>query len=337
MSDILVTSSDRDYEPGAISSFPIVLDSADSLLQVSNGVETQLAAPMSTHSDTAILVDGSKAPFSSAVIRIGDELIYYRQRIGNRIFKLERGFAGTDRSVHASMSTVTLPVVADMHNGPRDVIMKLQDKVGLPSDAPGIEIGADSLWARANFLDLKWFTPRSIFNGFNRDGHVPLAVQFIDRSIGEPVRRVWEFGDGNISTETHPLHVYEQPGLYEVTLTIFGSRRSGVASKRKIGYVNALGDNDLGQVMFYIESESIGPSFSGRAPFSVRFVDQTRGPISSRTWSFDDSAVHVENDPKKLDVVHVYTKPGLYYPALVVTDGVTTARKVFEEGIEVLA
>lgn len=30
----------------------------------------------------------------------------------------------------------------------------------------------------------------------------------------------WDFGDGNTSDEPNPTHVYEEPGTYEVTLTI---------------------------------------------------------------------------------------------------------------------
>ena len=33
---------------------------------------------------------------------------------------------------------------------------------------------------------------------------------------------IWDFGDGNTSTETSPTHVYDAGGVYEVTLTATG-------------------------------------------------------------------------------------------------------------------
>ena len=33
----------------------------------------------------------------------------------------------------------------------------------------------------------------------------------------------WDFGDGNTSTLENPIHVYQSPGDYEVTLTVTDS------------------------------------------------------------------------------------------------------------------
>lgn len=32
---------------------------------------------------------------------------------------------------------------------------------------------------------------------------------------------LWDFGDGNTSTEFEPIHIYENPGIYDVSLTVF--------------------------------------------------------------------------------------------------------------------
>ena len=62
--------------------------------------------------------------------------------------------------------------------------------------------------------------------GFSADpvsGEAPLLVQFRDESTGGPVRtRYWEFGDGATSNARNPVHVYEEPGVYTVTLTVTG-------------------------------------------------------------------------------------------------------------------
>jgi beta propeller repeat protein len=51
-------------------------------------------------------------------------------------------------------------------------------------------------------------------------GPAPLFVQFTDTSSGQPTRWFWEFGDENTSTEQNPGHVFFQPGIYQVNLTV---------------------------------------------------------------------------------------------------------------------
>jgi hypothetical protein len=47
-------------------------------------------------------------------------------------------------------------------------------------------------------------------------------VAFKDESRGEITRWSWSFGDGNASSERHPIHTYETPGNYVVTLEVEG-------------------------------------------------------------------------------------------------------------------
>ncbi len=53
------------------------------------------------------------------------------------------------------------------------------------------------------------------------EGCAPVAVNFTDLSYSfDKLDYFWDFGDGNTSTEQHPTHTYETPGVYDVTLTI---------------------------------------------------------------------------------------------------------------------
>ncbi len=54
-------------------------------------------------------------------------------------------------------------------------------------------------------------------------GPTPHAVQLVDQSFGAGLSRVWDFGDGTTSTERDPLHVYAQPGVYDVRLEVSGA------------------------------------------------------------------------------------------------------------------
>ena len=73
------------------------------------------------------------------------------------------------------------------------------------------------------------------FSGSPTYGPAPLSVQFTDISVGSPSTRLWDFGDGYTSSEENPLHVYESPGTYAVTLTVTGI--SGTSSTTKNGYI----------------------------------------------------------------------------------------------------
>jgi PKD repeat protein len=50
-------------------------------------------------------------------------------------------------------------------------------------------------------------------------GDAPLTVTFIDNSRGASEWR-WDFGDGTTSDQQNPVHVYIEPGKYDVTLTV---------------------------------------------------------------------------------------------------------------------
>jgi len=47
-------------------------------------------------------------------------------------------------------------------------------------------------------------------------------VAFIDRSYGTITSWLWDFGDNTTSTEQNPIHIYEKPCEYTVTLVIEG-------------------------------------------------------------------------------------------------------------------
>jgi PKD repeat protein len=51
-------------------------------------------------------------------------------------------------------------------------------------------------------------------------------VQFYDESCGSPTQWLWNFGDGKTSTEQNPIHIYQNPGNYNITLTVWNNNSS---------------------------------------------------------------------------------------------------------------
>ena len=59
-------------------------------------------------------------------------------------------------------------------------------------------------------------------------GDVPLEVSFGDESTGMPSAYAWDFGDGTLSTDASPTHIFTAPGRYVVVLTAAGPGGSTV-------------------------------------------------------------------------------------------------------------
>jgi PKD repeat protein len=80
--------------------------------------------------------------------------------------------------------------------------------------------------------------PIADFHGNPTSGYAPLTVQFADdsESTSPIISRTWSFGDGGTSTNQNPMHVYEEPGDYSVSLTVITAH--GANTKYRDNYVS---------------------------------------------------------------------------------------------------
>jgi len=127
-------------------------------------------------------------------------------------------------------------------------------------------------------------------------GNSPLTVEFTDQTGFLVESWSWNFGDGQSSTEQHPVHVYERPGTYSVTLTATGS--DGPKSLTKTSYINVIAPptTDL----------NIRPelAFVGEL---VQFTDQSSPKPLTYLWDFGDGTTSPLESP-----VHAYAEQGIY-------------------------
>ncbi|MBT7586624.1 MAG: PKD domain-containing protein [Gemmatimonadetes bacterium] len=77
------------------------------------------------------------------------------------------------------------------------------------------------------------------FVGIPLSGIAPLEVNFEDLSSGDITTYAWDFGDGQTSIDQHPLHVYQDPGSYAVSLTISNAGSSNTETKENYILVEA--------------------------------------------------------------------------------------------------
>gem|GEM_PF-3271037 len=89
-------------------------------------------------------------------------------------------------------------------------------------------------------------------------GYPPLYVTFRDQSAGLIDRWHWDFGDGTISTEQHPMHRYVTPGIFSVRLTIAGKTKE--VSIIKSNYISVLERsvcNIQGSVIYFSHGQPV--------------------------------------------------------------------------------
>ena len=75
------------------------------------------------------------------------------------------------------------------------------------------------------------------FIGSPLTGKMPLQVQFTNLSGGDIATYLWVFGDGSVSTEKNPSHIYEKKGKYSVILTVTGTDNTKTAIKTRDSYI----------------------------------------------------------------------------------------------------
>ena len=133
------------------------------------------------------------------------------------------------------------------------------------------------------------------------------VISFFDNSTGSPTSWLWDFGDGNISTEQNPTHVYGAMGGYTVNLTVKNAVGSNTTSKYGYALIS-LGDEPVGPAYFSSSATS------GDAPFKVTFHEEAGGYLSS--WTFGDgsqqNSILDDNSEILKDVEHTYLEPGQY-------------------------
>jgi PKD repeat protein len=139
----------------------------------------------------------------------------------------------------------------------------------------------------------------------------PLEVSFIDDSYGdegEIISWSWDFGDGNVSDEQNPTHLYDEEGVYEVTLTIVTSDGCEATTVQHI----CIGDGGVFdgpdcQAFFFFE-------FDEENTNTFHFQDLSLGEVQSWSWDFGDGNGSDEQNPS-----HTYEEAGIYLVTLTIT------------------
>lgn len=133
------------------------------------------------------------------------------------------------------------------------------------------------------------------FSASPRGGAAPLAVAFTDLSSGGATAWTWNFGDGSVSAQQSPVHIYMNPDLYDVTLTVANSGNSDV--KHKLAYVRVDVAPVPDQVVTLYGSLEPRPGFD--LTYSLFLRNDGTAPASGQTLQFvmPSQTTYVSSNP----------------------------------------
>jgi gliding motility-associated-like protein len=172
-----------------------------------------------------------------------------------------------------------------------------------------VSLSVTNLCGTSTFLDTILVHPLPIasFATTVNTGCSPLPVGFQNLSLGSPTNYIWNFGDGQFSTQVNPTHTF----VYGPNDTIFNVALIAI---------NACG-SDTAYYPIHVFPNTVSSFFNtnptvGCAPLNVQFTNFSQGGNLNYFWSFGNGQVSNVQSPS-----HLYTSSGTYIAQLVVDNG----------------
>ncbi|MCB0758525.1 MAG: PKD domain-containing protein [Flavobacteriales bacterium] len=184
-----------------------------------------------------------------------------------------------------------------------------------------VSVFVDDGGCTASFADsIRIFPlPEPVFSA-DTNGCIPFAPVFTNSSTAwTPLSFLWQFGDGGISTDSIPDHVYEAPGTYDVSLTV--ATDSGCIASRTLtlpGLVSVWPQPVAMATAIPMVTTVLDPE--------VTFRDYS---LDAEKWDFLVEGIHYDTTA----FTHTFSDAGWYTAFLTVSSGVgctdTTSLRIF--------
>jgi PKD repeat protein len=137
------------------------------------------------------------------------------------------------------------------------------------------------------------------------------SVQFSGKSASEVTSWLWDFGDGAISSEQNPTHVYTKKGDFSAILTVSNKAGNSTAKANIRVLPTIVADFTAKNVALVAEN--------------IRFSDTSSGDSTSYSWDFGDGQTAKEQNPS-----HRYTGTGSFTVSLQVSNQVSNDTKTMQ-------
>jgi len=156
--------------------------------------------------------------------------------------------------------------------------------------------------------------PVANFTADPLSGCTPLNVSFTDNSSGTPTQWLWDFGDGNTSTNQSPFNIYSHteatPQNYTVNLTVWNSDGTNFTSK--VDYISVC-PNPFAN---FTANETRGCVGSNATfLFNVTEITGQADAADFWNWSFGDGNYQIANNTT-MNVTYTYPIPGNFTVSL---------------------
>jgi hypothetical protein len=150
------------------------------------------------------------------------------------------------------------------------------------------------------------------------EGPVPAGtpVAFRDDSVAtgsQIVAWTWRFGDGSISRDQDPTHVYLRPGVFTVGLEVVDAY--GRVARSDDAFVIVANDPPNAVVTLVAAPDGWPPTAGRPLNLTAASSLDPDGPVATYTWAFGDG-----NLAQGVNVTHTYAKAGTYRVTLAVED-----------------
>ena len=142
--------------------------------------------------------------------------------------------------------------------------------------------------------------PVARFEASPVQGQAPLEVQFTNNTTGEVDSYQWSFGDGGTSSESSPVHTFQDTGAYDIELAATGP---GGRSR----YVRQIVVADP-QSPPPVASFTAEP-LEGLGPLTVSFSNTSVDADNGYTWDFGDVSLPGSSD---IHPTVTFNAPGVY-------------------------
>lgn len=136
----------------------------------------------------------------------------------------------------------------------------------------------------------------------------PYNAHLINLSQADtPIYSEWDFGDGSAtSTDTHPFHIYDTPGVYDVSLNIYTD--SGCVAN-----LSLIRPNLIEIFPSPVSEFSVSPLVQDEFEAHFTFTDLTGDDVVKQWFHFANGA-YTPFDP----FTYTYPEPGVYHPYQIV-------------------
>ena len=170
--------------------------------------------------------------------------------LGNNEFRFR--VTGEDQFVGNNGKVLEFPVeVPDTATMGMNYLVKLSHGVMVKNDSITPQT---AISVRSGYIYVEKLSEDGLYARFSFDKYQD-HVQFKNLSSGKATSYLWEFGDGQQSTEKNPLHVYSKAGNYSVKLTVRGEVDTDAAEELVV-----IDDASTWRVngQFYLADEELG-------------------------------------------------------------------------------